>query len=283
MSVERFDTLPDPPLVKALFTRGGGFDASEPLPEVEVQVPGTDAGAVEAYGRICGFPDVDPLPITWPQVRAAGMHAHLFLHRSTPVSAMGLVHVYSRIEQLRPIPRNARMDLSCRWGDARLVSQGAELDLLTAAQVDGELAWRSVTTVLSRGKAKDPAAPKRGDGPALEAVERSTSWRVPEDLGRRYARIAGDMNPIHQYAWAAKLFGFKRHIIHGMWSLARCLAELGPLAEASTVECTFRRPVFLPSSVIFESGPVEGGTGFRLLNRDAKKTHLWGLVREGVE
>ncbi|MCB9745447.1 MAG: acyl dehydratase [Alphaproteobacteria bacterium] len=280
MPIERFDTLPNPPLVKALLARGGRLDLSQPLPDLEVQVPGVDAGDVEAYGRLCGFPSVDPLPTTWPQVRAVGLHAHVFMHKTTPVSAMGMVHVYSRIEQHAPISRNARMDLRCHWGEARGATQGAELDLLTAAEVNGELAWRSVTTVLCRGAGKDKDAPKRGDGPKLERVTRSTSWRLSEDLGRRYARVAGDMNPIHQYAWSAKLFGFKRHIIHGMWSLARGLAELDDAPKGPrVVECTFRRPVFLPSTVVFESGPIENGVRFRLLDRDAKKVHLWGEVR----
>ena len=49
-------------------------------------------------------------------------------------------------------------------------------------------------------------------------------WRLPGDLGRRYAAVSGDRNPIHLYALTAKAFGFPRQIAHGMWSKARCLA-----------------------------------------------------------
>jgi acyl dehydratase len=86
-------------------------------------------------------------------------------------------------------------------------------------------------------------------------VARSVVWRVPEDTGRRYARIAGDFNPIHQHAVAARLFGFKRAIVHGMYTLARAAAECADDLPGApfTLECAFKRPVFLPSTVLFEA------------------------------
>ena len=73
---------------------------------------------------------------------------------------------------------------------------------------------------------------------------------VPEATGRRYASIAGDLNPIHQHALLARLFGFRRAIVHGTWTLARALAlaEL-PGSPAFTLEAHFRRPVELPSDI----------------------------------
>ena len=53
-----------------------------------------------------------------------------------------------------------------------------------------------------------------------------TTWRLPGDLGRRYAAVSGDHNPIHLYPLTAKAFGFPRQIAHGMWSKARCVAAL---------------------------------------------------------
>ena len=74
---------------------------------------------------------------------------------------------------------------------------------------------------------------------------------MPESTGRRYAAIAGDLNPIHQHALLARLFGFKRAIVHGTWTLARALAlaEL-PRTDAFTLDATFRRPVELPSDIL---------------------------------
>ncbi len=73
---------------------------------------------------------------------------------------------------------------------------------------------------------------------------------APEDLGRRYAAIAGDWNPIHQRAWLARRFGYDRALVHGSWTLARGLASAGwPLQEAFSLHAQFRKPVLLPSAV----------------------------------
>ena len=71
---------------------------------------------------------------------------------------------------------------------------------------------------------------------------------MPSDLGRRYGVVAGDKNPIHLWPITAKLFGFKRHIIHGMWLLARAVAELDTdVAEGRVqIDVSFKRPVFCP-------------------------------------
>ena len=74
-----------------------------------------------------------------------------------------------------------------------------------------------------------------------------TTWKLPGDLGRRYAAVSGDHNPIHLYGLTAKAFGFPRQIAHGMWSKARCLAALdGRLPDAVTVEVAFK-PILSPA------------------------------------
>jgi hypothetical protein len=62
-------------------------------------------------------------------------------------------------------------------------------------------------------------------------------WRVPGDIGRRYARVSGDSNPIHLHPLTAKALGQPGAIAHAMWTKARCLAAL----EACT-RGTVRRP-----------------------------------------
>ena len=75
-------------------------------------------------------------------------------------------------------------------------------------------------------------------------------WTLRDDLGRRYAAVSGDHNPIHLHAWSAKPFGFPRAIAHGMWTKARCLAALR-LPDAFEVVVKFKKPILLPSKVTF--------------------------------
>jgi len=97
-------------------------------------------------------------------------------------------------------------------------------------------------------------------------------WRLAGDVGRRYGAASGDRNPIHLYPLTARLFGFRRAIAHGMWTVARCLAAHGTPA-AAVLRADFRAPVPLPGTVTYAA---EDGL-FELRAADGR-THLTGGV-----
>ena len=103
------------------------------------------------------------------------------------------------------------------------------------------------------------------------------TWPLAGDLGRRYAAVSGDHNPIHLYPLTAKALGFPRQIAHGMWSKARCIAALeNRLPDAVTVEVAFKKPIFLPGKVSFASKPTDTGYAFVLTNPKDGAPHLQG-------
>jgi acyl dehydratase len=102
----------------------------------------------------------------------------------------------------------------------------------------------------------------------------AAEWRLPDDLGRRYAAASGDRNPIHLHPLTARLFGFPRPIAHGMWTVARCLAVHGA-PEAARVEARFRAPVPLPGTVAYGTD----GAGRFELRGAGDRPHLTGEVR----
>ena len=86
---------------------------------------------------------------------------------------------------------------------------------------------------------------------SAEGAREPITLQLPADMGRRYAPIAQDRNPIHLYPWSARLFGFKRPIMHGMWTLGRALAEAVPSTREASVgelQVRFKRPIALPST-----------------------------------
>ncbi|HBP2819170.1 TPA: acyl dehydratase, partial [Pseudomonas aeruginosa] len=87
---------------------------------------------------------------------------------------------------------------------------------------------------------------------------------------RRYARAAGDYNPIHLSAPSAKLFGFPRAIAHGLWNKARSLAALGERLPASgyRVEVRFQKPVLLPASLTLLASAAAADGQFSLRGKD---------------
>ena len=100
----------------------------------------------------------------------------------------------------------------------------------------------------------------------------SAEWKLDGDLGRRYAGVSGDRNPIHMHSLTAKPLGFPAAIAHGMWTKARCLAALeSRLPDAFAVEVRFRKPILLPARVEFAS--AREGEEIVFAVRDAKKRH----------
>ena len=267
-------------MLRAALGRKAGLREGESLQRFESVVHDVSIEGLSDYQAICGFPESDTVPLTMPQIVAAPLHLAVLTHPKFPMPAMGLVHVASRITQQRPLRGTERLDIAVWVEGQRQARKGCEIDLVTEIRSAGELVWESVTTVLSmaaKGHGNKPDAPPIPDPDPT----RSTVWTMPSDLGRRYGTIAGDRNPIHLWPITAKLFGFKRHIIHGMWLLARAMAELDAdvVDGRVQVDVAFKRPVFLPGTVAFSAGPHEGGTAFRLDNPTNGKPHVFGRVQ----
>jgi acyl dehydratase len=150
--------------------------------------------------------------------------------------------------------------------------------LRSQARVGDELVWEEWATNLRRGGGSGRAR-SAPDVASTEHLPATATWKLPGDLGRQYAGVSGDRNPIHVHPLSAKLFGFPTAIAHGMWTKARCLAALGPrLDETFTADVAFRKPILLPATVKFAEELSDGAIRFGV--RDARKgtPHLDGLV-----
>jgi acyl dehydratase len=252
-------------LCKAAVSRKKGRFGPEGMPRFEAKMVAQAGAELAAYQALCGFEDNGVLPITFPAILAAPLHLAIATHSDFPLPAMGLVHASNRIVQHRNIQTDESLELCCWIEGHRQVGVGIEIDLMTRVHVGDELVWQSCSTVLSRAVEGDGVKRKRpelpGVPPALEV-----EWPLPADLGRAYARISKDYNPIHLFPLTAKLFGFKRQIAHGMCLLAKVAAIL-PMPKSGPVvfEVAFRKPVFLPSTVRLVSAEHQGGQAFKLL------------------
>ena len=240
-----------------------------------------DRDHVSAYSEVCGFGLREALPVSYPHMLAFPLHLALMTDGDFPFPAVGLVHIENSITAHRAITAAERLQVTARPQDLRTHPKGRAFDIVTAVHSAGELVWEETSTFLRRG------ASSEGDGVgaerSFEEVPASgIEWSLPGDLGRRYAAVSGDHNPIHLYGVTAKAFGFPRQIAHGMWSKARCLAALeGRLPDAVRVDVAFKKPILLPSRVAFGSRPVTNGSGqqdfaFSLTSPKTGAPHLLG-------
>ena len=282
-------TLESPPSILPLYARaaapmipgasllpgipGGGGE----IPELELELAGVRAepGDVAAYAKVCGFALRDHLPPTYPHILAFPLQMAVMADGSFPFGAVGLVHIENTITQHRRIGLDEELRLTVRPTGLEPHPRGRTFSLVTEAWAGRQKAWEETSTMLRRGGG-DASAAKSNEPAAAAVLTVSGEWRLGGDLGRRYAAVSGDRNPIHMHAWTAKPLGFKQAIAHGMWTKARALAALeSRLPDAFRAEARFRKPIFLPGRVEFLADEETFSV------RDAKREtpHLDGRVK----
>ncbi|WP_353944076.1 MaoC/PaaZ C-terminal domain-containing protein [Streptomyces sp. HUAS MG91] len=229
-----------------------------------------------AFERVCAYPTTrDELPVTYPHILGFPLAMRLMSARAFPLPLLGLVHTSIEITQQRDLSPADTYELTVAVPELRPHHRGTEAVLVTALRPTGDTGetpvWESTSTYLARHRTDTPA-PEEQEKP--DPIPGGTEWRLAGDLGRRYGAASGDRNPIHLHPLTARAFGFPRAIAHGMWTVARCLAEFGAHGPVR-VRARFRAPVLLPGTVTYAAQ----GPAFELRSgKDGGRVHLTGEV-----
>jgi acyl dehydratase len=247
---------------------------------LELKDVSTDRDHLARYNAICEYQPADILPPLYPHFAAFGLHLSLMTDTAFPFAPMGVVHLRNQLVQHRPIGLDETLDLSVKAHELRSHPKGRLIDITTTAQAaGGEDVWSETMTIFARGKAGSGPEATRPPLDGVDAPDGVVEWKLRGDLGRRFAGISGDRNPIHLYPLTAKAFGFPTNIAHGMWTKSRALAALqNRLPKAYEVNVEFRKPVLLPSTVVFGSRVLDGVTTFGVTSARKPDTHLVGQV-----
>lgn len=280
--------LTAPPSLPRLYARAlrPGRPTGEELPAVAMRLDDVtvDRDHAARYARVCGFAVTDALPATYLHVLAFPLAVALMSRRDFPLPLPGLVHLANRITQHRPVTAAEPLAFHVHAADLRPTHRGREVDLHATAEVAGEVVWAATSTYLHRSGARhDPgtAADRRpGPDPDDPPLPRTATWTVDARVGRRYAAVSGDVNPIHLHPLTARLFGFDTAIAHGMWTAARTLAAFqGRLPTAFTHDVAFAKPLRLPSRVAFAAARADGGWRFAVTHLRTGAPHLRGTLQ----
>lgn len=249
-------------------------------PEIVASVPGVmlDAGAAARYAQMCGFGASATLPVTFPHVLAMPLHLKIFASSAFPLRPMGLIHLSNVIESLGDLTSGSRVDITVAARNYQRTDSGLVFDMATEISSAGRPMWRETCVFLSRwpdemlrqgGRPpRPPKAPK--DSAVLAELEVSlrTAWA--------YARVAGDYNPIHLSDRAARFLGLRGSIGHGMWSLARSLAQapVPTIPHGVRIETQFLTPVQLPARVAIKEWRAEGHVKRALCDIRTGRVHM---------
>ena len=269
-------------LFRKAMVKSDNFELGQPFPFLSNYVKGVqiDKKHLLAYQKLLGFEQNEQVPPTYLSMLGFPMILRLMTHADFPMKAMGQVHLSNEISVFKNFPMHQAITLTAGINNSRVTSRGVEWTVGLIAKADGELVWSSESTMLHRCK----TGVRRQGLPVIVRAGESQTWAIDGGMGRRYASVSGDYNPIHLSAISAKLFGFKKAIVHGMWSKARCLAVLkDQLPESGyRVRANFHRPLFLPSNVLFYSERKADMTSFSIFNQTGEQAHMDGCISQDL-
>lgn len=278
------------------------LDSLQPLPNLFIQaalrrkVTGTrlpdlglrswlsvDTDKLAAYRKTCGFEESSLLPPTFPHVLAFPLQMQLMTAREFPFPLLGLIHIANRIRIHRPLGGITQLYIGVQATALQAHAKGATFTLVTQVEDGLGLLWEEESTMLCKGVKLDGPVLDEAQ-PARLPVSELARWSAPAHIGRQYARVSGDYNPIHLSAPSARLFGFPKAIAHGMWLKAHTLATLDDHLPASNVEISveFHKPVRLPGDLVL-SASAAGSHGQLQVEGEPGIVHMTGSWKPAQE
>lgn len=254
-----------------------------PAFEVRVDHVRIDPAHVARYAAVCGFGAQDVrngyVPITYPHVLAMPLHLRIMAMPSFPLRPMGLIHLTNTISLPGELRIDAPLDVLVKARNYHKTDAGLAFDMDTELTQAGEPVWRETCTFLSRwpesvqrvgGRPpRPPKAPR--DSTVLAEIEATAQ------IAWSYARVSNDYNPIHLSHRAARFFGLRGAISHGMWSLARSLADqpADTPRSNSRLDTQFLTPVQLPARVNVKRWSEQGVLKRAMCDARTGRVHMY--------
>ena len=243
--------------LSSFMPRAKGPAPQLPAAWIEATLPPRSDALVRAYVKNVGGD---------PGFYKGVLPAHMFPQWGFPLAARTLaglpypmtrvVNAGCRIEMNAPVDARAPLHVKARLAS---VDDDGRRALLTQRIVTGTA--KAPDAIVAEIRAYVPLA-KGGDGsskrarPTVPANAREIAFfRVGRNAGADFAKLTGDVNPIHWFAPAARAAGFKSCILHGFGTLARAIEALnkrvfaGDVRALAAVDVRFTRPLVLPAEV----------------------------------
>ena len=234
------------------------------------------------YHLMHGWYD-DSMHPCYPQVLGLRMQLDLLLSAHSPFPLLGLVHLGNQIDILKPLAL-ADLTLDAEISEIRHHSKGLVVIVTVRMTQQGESVCIAKGEYLYRcSMPSETAAPltsaqSSAANEALAAQSDDAHFELSPAIGRQYASVSGDYNPIHLWPLTAKLFGFQRNIAHGMHTLAlatSCIEKQWRTPfEPHRIDVRFVAAAVLPTGVDLrlDHAADQRATRFQL-QQNAKQAH----------
>ncbi|MFC3122123.1 MaoC/PaaZ C-terminal domain-containing protein [Agaribacter flavus] len=245
-----------------------------------------DIGHINQFNKIVNWHQLvgASLHPNYIQVLSLPMQMEMMIRQPFPFKVWGLVHIANTI-RVKHLPQaTGNLTINTQFGELFRHRRGVVFEVVTDAFQNEQKCLSATSYYLARINEqtlnqKAPDMPLFSEtsilaGSADEAYQRIAELAFSVDAGRAYAKVSGDYNPIHLWPITANIFGFKRAIVHGMYSKALIFSSLHKLDRTRfsrgqfTFNTVFKSPISLPNTTKLE---WDGSTAFRLVSDGPQK------------
>lgn len=269
-------------LFKAFLTlfRSKKLKSGDYSSESEFIVSNIRSSQLNDYSRFFHFNEA--LPLSYLYLVCQGIHTSQMVAKDFPLPLPGMVHLASNFESIADI--NPDLPITIK----SIVSiedkeRGSLIPIFKDEffQNGSKIVVVKSTYLVKRKRKGKPIRKKE------EKLEKeydnwiSFIWKIPGNMGIKYAKLSGDFNPIHLISLFAWFFGFKRKIIQGWYLASRAVAEVEKDTNmpAKSLHINFKKGVYLPSKSIFEFRlSNERNLHFRLVDEKKEITFISGNI-----
>eukprot|EP00879_Flechtneria_rotunda_P006731 GHRR01007072.1.p1 GENE.GHRR01007072.1~~GHRR01007072.1.p1 ORF type:complete len:337 (+),score=120.13 GHRR01007072.1:178-1188(+) len=221
---------------------------------------------LRSFKSLAGWPTLDgsSVPMMFLMAESFKLVMQVLTLPSFPVSVLGtVVNKRARYSYFRKVDASEQLTYSCTLNPTvrETISGHAEFDLLLEAVSHdrGDVVWQAVLTLVlmkprtSKKKEGDKAA---GQQQSAEASKIFDTWQLPENTGRAYAALDGDISPMHLYKVTAILMGFPSpvanvHLLSAKAEASIACKKAGTAEPAApfSLELEFKKPTLLPNKL----------------------------------
>ncbi len=274
------------PTIKLLLLMRKKSDLGKLLSPPNIQIYAGDLklplNRFDKYLNLFNLPISDFLPITYPFILTMPMQIQLFDHPSILINPLGFLHVSNNMTLYKPIPKNEKMEAYCYIDSTRLAKKGVEIIVKIKLNINKELVWECESTYLKFSKKyrdEQGNGKKQFSFESYDKYDEEHSWHVSRKDAFSYARVSGDYNLIHLSKIFARITGLPTPIIHGMWSIGKCLHYLNIDHESPLYFYhVFKGPVPLNSSCILNIKNISNGKRFDLFAKHNPRPCIQGII-----
>ena len=259
---------------------------SNTIPNVIIRKTGVSfsKSEIDYFVDLVGFKkDSSLIPAIYVNLVAFKLQMHLILHDDFPYPAMGMVHISNKIIQHKPFRLEEIVKIEAYFDKPKTHNRGKVFTVITKVyDKNGAVLVENHADQLKILTQGEKSTEPKKEFVAIEGD--ANQWKVFGNTGRNFSKVSGDRNPIHLFKITANLFGFKRHIAHGMYSVSKGLAELDKkITNINAFEyyAEFKQPVFLPGTANFIlSEKSQDEFIFELVNANKSKLHMSGYFKK---